>query len=62
MERSLAAMPKRAAAERAKPGITAGVAREEAFKRAATKTAKANKGKRKARSKQKGNKNWLCWQ
>ena len=53
----LADRPKQAAAERAKPGITAGVAREEAFKRATAKTTKAKKAKRKPRIRQKGNKN-----
>ena len=61
MEPSLANRPKRAAAERAKPGIKAGVAREEAFQRAAkkakgkSKRARSNT-RRKAQSGQKGNK------
>ena len=57
MQHSLADRPKRAAAERAKPGIKAGVAREAAFKRAVAKIAKANKSRSKARSRQNGNKN-----
>jgi len=49
MERTLADRPKQAAAERTKPGIKAGVAREEAFKRATAKTTKAKQAKRKPR-------------
>lgn len=57
MEPSLANRPKRAAAERAMPGIKAGVAREEAFqreaKRAKDKRARSNK-RREAQGGQKG--------
>ena len=62
MQRSLADRPKLAEAERVKPGIKAGVAREAAFKSAVAKIAKANKPLSKARSRQNGNKNWSCQQ